>query len=546
MATGLQWTNFDFAERYEPFKESSSLARTRRMLLTTSGLESLCPPYLWQYGNLTWSEQLACAAAEKKEETCYSSENACRMQLFNFLFWMFLLFALAIGLHISLMVTWRRVPRLTTIPYPPVLAFPNVELLFIFFSFTGVSTKCAALVGVGTPSAIAIGGGVWLVLGGGALYLMYTASSLASQRKLGTVFEEEVSEVGMDADPLTRCCFPGKNRHSGAWKPDDRTDELEERNERLLSMRMGLRATYHVFVCRGSKLVGDGPSTPGASSPGDRAALNLGDNYNRARRDSGGGSRRSTSGGLSPGKASDTLHVDQVDGLARFGFCFLEFRGGRFTQHYQTIMLLVRGLIVMPAAFVASTEYRNDANVNTIVVAIPFSVLFLQLLQLLICRPYTDRLQWVLITLMTAIECLAFAVQVFDVCDTPVFNVISTEVLVFLLLCSKMGVQMIVKMYTTIFELIIALRQLYYVFMSKLVFEKADFELDAAQASTFIVVKDGVGVGSAVNEFSRQMRKNNGRKDGGGWWTRGKESTSTGTDRLRKVQIAPEPAHMRR
>ena len=196
----------------------------------------------------------------------------------------------------------------------------------------------------------------------------------------------------------------------------------------------------------------------------------------------------------------------------------------------------------MPAAFVSSSSVKDDKTVNTIVVAVPFAVLLLQILLLLIVRPFIDRLQWVSFTVITTLQWLTFAVQLFDVFDIPALENIETDVLVLLLWCSSMGVNVITKLYGALFELFMAFKKLYYLFMTKLIFEKADFEVDAAQNSAFIVVKDGVGVSSAVNEYSRQ--KGGGGDSDAGWW-KGKGELA-GKGKLKKVQIAPEPMGMGR
>lgn len=332
----------------------------------------------------------------------------------------------------------------------------------------------------------------------------------------------------MDADPLTRCCFPGKNRRSGKWTDAD----IGERNDRLLSMRTALRVSYHVIVRRGALIEGDSAELSG------RQGRRKNRRKNRRHRDRGG----STGGGLDgapPAGDGAGIHVREVDGLARFGFAFTQFQGSSY--YYWCIMLLVQGVITMSAAFVSSSaELRDDKTVNTIVIAIPFGVLLLQILALLIVRPFIDRLQWVSFTLITTLQWLTFALQLFDVFDTPALRDLETDVLVLLLWCSSFGVSVVTKLYNALFELFIAFKKLYYLFMTKLIFEKADFEVDAAQNSAFIVVKDGVGVSSAVNEYSRQKAG----ADSGDWW-KGR-SQATGKGKLKKVQIAPEPMGMGR
>ena len=191
-------------------------------------------------------------------------------------------------------------------------------------------------------------------------------------------------------------------------------------------------------------------------------------------------------------------------------------------------------------AFVSSTKYRDDKRINIIVIAIPFSVLLLQLIILVCYRPFKDRLQWVSVIVITIIEWSTFLVQLLDVHgEVTMIEEMNTDVLVFLLWCSSIGVQMITKLYGTIFELLIAFKKLYYVFMSKLVFEKADFEVNEAQNSTFIVVKDGIGVASAVSEYSRRNQKDANKKK---WGRRGQATNRVA--KIKKVQIAPSRMQM--
>lgn len=202
--------------------------------------------------------------------------------------------------------------------------------------------------------------------------------------------------------------------------------------------------------------------------------------------------------------------------------------------------VVVVDFIILYTAFVSSTKYRNDKHINTIVVAIPFSVLLLQLIILVLYRPFKDRLQWVSVTVITVIEWSTFLVQLLDVHGEVSFiEEMNTDVLVFLLWCSSIGVQMITKLYGTIFELVIAFKKLYYVFMSKLVFEKGDFELNEAQNSTFIVVKDGIAVTSAVSEYSRRNHNNAKQKK----WSKRSKATNR-VAKMKKVHIAPSRMQM--
>lgn len=225
-----------------------------------------------------------------------------------------------------------RVPRLATIPFPPVLAFPNIEILFIAFTFTGVSTSCAAVMGIGSLTSVLIGGFVWLVCCGGVVYTMFTTSSLVAKGMLGVCYVEEETEIGMDADPLTRCCFPGKNRRSGAWETEYDDSDLDAKNERILDMSMIVKTCYHVFVKQGRALVGENGSSMRRRGKNNKVGIDNGE-------DDWG--------------PNSGLRVEEVDALARFGFVFNQFKGDSFTQHYWTIMLIVRGLIVMPAGMYA-------------------------------------------------------------------------------------------------------------------------------------------------------------------------------------------------
>ena len=144
------------------------------------------------------------------------------------------------------------------------------------------------------------------------------------------------------------------------------------------------------------------------------------------------------------------------------------------------------------------------------------------------------------VIVITIIEWSTFLVQLLDVHgEVTMIEEMNTDVLVFLLWCSSIGVQMITKLYGTIFELLIAFKKLYYVFMSKLVFEKADFEVNEAQNSTFIVVKDGIGVASAVSEYSRRNPKDANKKK---WGRRGQATNRVA--KIKKVQIAPSRMQM--
>ena len=165
------------------------------------------------------------------------------------------------------------------------------------------------------------------------MYTMFTTSSLVAQGKLGVCYVAEETEIGMDADPLTRCCFPGKNRRSGAWETEYDDSDLDAKNERILDMGMIFKTCYHVFVKQGRAL------------KSDRSKKNV-TRYREKRKQR---ENDVTDDDDEDRRRQVLLRVDEVDALARFGFVFNQFKGNSFTQHYWTIMLIVRGLIVMPA-----------------------------------------------------------------------------------------------------------------------------------------------------------------------------------------------------